>query len=60
MHLGRDAFSGGAIKSETIDAAIKAVEGFRKVLDGFGVSQIRAVATSAIGPAKIEAPTSCQ
>jgi exopolyphosphatase/guanosine-5'-triphosphate,3'-diphosphate pyrophosphatase len=52
VHLGRDAFSGGAIGSETIDAALKAVEGFRKVLDGYGVSQIRAVATSAVREAR--------
>jgi exopolyphosphatase/guanosine-5'-triphosphate,3'-diphosphate pyrophosphatase len=52
VHLGRDAFSGGAIGSETIDAALKAVEGFRKVLDGYGVTQIRAVATSAVREAR--------
>jgi exopolyphosphatase/guanosine-5'-triphosphate,3'-diphosphate pyrophosphatase len=52
VHLGRDAFSGGAIRSETIDAAIKAVAGFRSVLDGYGVTQIRAVATSAVREAR--------
>jgi exopolyphosphatase/guanosine-5'-triphosphate,3'-diphosphate pyrophosphatase len=46
--LGRDTFSTEAIRSQTLDAAINALEGFRRVMDGYGVSQIWAVATSAV------------
>jgi exopolyphosphatase / guanosine-5'-triphosphate,3'-diphosphate pyrophosphatase len=50
--LGRDAFSTGVIRSETVDTAIAAVEGFRTILDGYGPAQIRAVATSAVREAR--------
>jgi exopolyphosphatase/guanosine-5'-triphosphate,3'-diphosphate pyrophosphatase len=50
--LGRDAFSDGAIGSGTVDAALQAVEGFRTILDGYGVTQVRAVATSAVREAR--------
>jgi exopolyphosphatase / guanosine-5'-triphosphate,3'-diphosphate pyrophosphatase len=50
--LGRDAFSGGAIRSQTIDAAIGAVSGFRELMDGYGVTEVRAVATSAVREAR--------
>lgn len=50
--LGRDAFSAGAIGSDTIDAALRAIEGFRAILDGYGVTAIRAVATSAVREAR--------
>jgi exopolyphosphatase/guanosine-5'-triphosphate,3'-diphosphate pyrophosphatase len=50
--LGRDAFSDGAIGSDTIDAALRAIEGFRAILDGYGVTQVRAVATSAVREAR--------
>lgn len=46
--LGRDTFSGGAIRSQTADAALEALEGFREVMDGYGVQRVRAVATSAV------------
>jgi exopolyphosphatase/guanosine-5'-triphosphate,3'-diphosphate pyrophosphatase len=50
--LGRDAFSSGVIQSDTVDAALSALEGFRKIMDGYGVMQIRAVATSAVREAR--------
>jgi exopolyphosphatase/guanosine-5'-triphosphate,3'-diphosphate pyrophosphatase len=50
--LGRDAFSTGVIQAETVDAALEALEGFRAILDGYGVLQIRAVATSAVREAR--------
>ena len=50
--LGRDAFSTGVIQSETVDAALEALEGFRAILDTYGVVQIRAVATSAVREAR--------
>lgn len=50
--LGRDTFSFEAIRSHTLDAAIGALEGFRKVMDGYGVSQVWAVATSAVREAR--------
>lgn len=50
--LGRDAFSSGVIQSDTVDAALSALEGFRKIMDGYGVMQLRAVATSAVREAR--------
>ena len=50
--LGRDTFSHGALRSQTIDTAIAALEGFRELLDGYGVERIRAVATSAVREAR--------
>jgi exopolyphosphatase/guanosine-5'-triphosphate,3'-diphosphate pyrophosphatase len=50
--LGRDTFSHGALRSQTIDAAIGALEGFREVMEGYGVQQVRAVATSAVREAR--------
>src|SRR5918994_677662 len=50
--LGRDTFSGGAIRSQTIDAALNALEGFRAIMDGYGVVHVRAVATSAVREAR--------
>jgi exopolyphosphatase/guanosine-5'-triphosphate,3'-diphosphate pyrophosphatase len=46
--LGRDTFSGGAIRSPTVDAALEALDGFRAIMDSYGVGKIRAVATSAV------------
>ena len=37
--LGRDTFSSGAIRSQTVDAAIAALEGFRQIMDGYGVQR---------------------
>ena len=50
--LGRDTFSGGSIRAQTIDATIAALEGFRHIMDRYGVSQLRAVATSAVREAR--------
>ena len=41
-----------AIRSRTVDAALAALEGFRRVIDGYGVQQVRAVATSAVREAR--------
>ena len=50
--LGRDAFSTGVIKADTVDMALAAVDGFRNVLNTYGTYQIRAVATSAVREAR--------
>lgn len=51
--LGRDTFSSsGAIRSETIDAALAALENFRRIIDGYGITQVHAVATSAVREAR--------
>ena len=52
MLLGRDTFSGGAIRSQTVDAALEALDGFRHIMDGYGVGDVRAVATSAVREAR--------
>jgi len=46
--LGKDAFSKGRIGVASIESALKALEGFRRLMDGHGVSRYRAVATSAV------------
>ncbi len=50
--LGRDTFASSAIRARTADAALAALEGFRRVIDGYGVQQVRAVATSAVREAR--------
>jgi exopolyphosphatase/guanosine-5'-triphosphate,3'-diphosphate pyrophosphatase len=50
--LGRDTFSGGTIRSHTVDAALEALEGFRQLMEGYGVGGVRAVATSAVREAR--------
>src|SRR5262245_29795684 len=50
--LGRDAFSSGVIRSGTIDAALRALDNFRRIIDGYGVTKVRAVATSAAREAR--------
>jgi exopolyphosphatase/guanosine-5'-triphosphate,3'-diphosphate pyrophosphatase len=50
--LGRDTFSGGVIRLQTADATFAALEGFRTIMDGYGVRHIRAVATSAVREAR--------
>jgi len=50
--LGRDSFSSGVLKPKTWEAALSALEGFREIIDGHGVTQIRAVATSAVREAR--------
>jgi exopolyphosphatase/guanosine-5'-triphosphate,3'-diphosphate pyrophosphatase len=46
--LGKDTFSSGRIGARTIDAALKALGGFKRLMDGYGVTTYRAVATSAV------------
>jgi exopolyphosphatase/guanosine-5'-triphosphate,3'-diphosphate pyrophosphatase len=50
--LGRDTFAAGTIRSRTADAAVAALDGFRTMIDGYGVKAIRAVATSAVREAR--------
>ena len=50
--LGRDTFSLGAIRSQTIDAAIAALSGFRQIMKNYGVEEMHAVATSAVREAR--------
>jgi exopolyphosphatase / guanosine-5'-triphosphate,3'-diphosphate pyrophosphatase len=50
--LGRDTFSTGAIRSQTIDVALRALEGFRALGRTYGVTVFRAVATSAVREAR--------
>ena len=52
VRLGRDTFSFGAIRSQTIDAAIAALSGFARMMKEYGVDQVRAVATSAVREAR--------
>jgi exopolyphosphatase/guanosine-5'-triphosphate,3'-diphosphate pyrophosphatase len=46
--LGRETFTHGRIGAATMEAALRALEGFRKIMDGYGVVHYRAVATSAV------------
>jgi exopolyphosphatase/guanosine-5'-triphosphate,3'-diphosphate pyrophosphatase len=50
--LGRDTFSSGVVRAQTIEAAISALDGFRRIMDGYGVQHVRAVATSAVREAR--------
>ena len=50
--LGRDTFSSGVIRSTTIDAALAALDNFRQILASYGVTHVRAVATSAVREAR--------
>jgi exopolyphosphatase/guanosine-5'-triphosphate,3'-diphosphate pyrophosphatase len=46
--LGKETFTHGRLGPATMDAALKALEGFRSIMDGYGVLRYRAVATSAV------------
>jgi exopolyphosphatase/guanosine-5'-triphosphate,3'-diphosphate pyrophosphatase len=46
--LGKDAFTGGRLGATTIEATLRALEGFRRIMDSYGVVRYRAVATSAV------------
>lgn len=46
--IGKDTFTVGKIGQPTVEAALQAVEGFRTIMDTFGVVRYRAVATSAL------------
>jgi exopolyphosphatase/guanosine-5'-triphosphate,3'-diphosphate pyrophosphatase len=46
--LGKDTFTHGRLGAATIEATLKALEGFRRIMDTYGVIRYRAVATSAV------------
>jgi len=46
--LGKDTFSNGRLGAATVEATLKALDGFRRIMDGYGVVQCRAVGTSAV------------
>ncbi len=46
--LGKDAFTSGRLGAATIEATLRALEGFRRIMDAYGVVRYRAVATSAV------------
>jgi exopolyphosphatase / guanosine-5'-triphosphate,3'-diphosphate pyrophosphatase len=46
--LGKDTFTHGRLGAATMDATLKALEGFRRIMDTYGVIRYRAVATSAV------------
>ena len=46
--LGKDTFIHSRLGPATVEAALKALEGFRQIMEGYGVRQYRAVATSAV------------
>jgi exopolyphosphatase/guanosine-5'-triphosphate,3'-diphosphate pyrophosphatase len=50
--IGRDTFSTGVIRAQTIDATTAALDGFRELMEQYGVKQVRAVATSAVREAR--------
>ena len=52
VQIGRDTFTGGNIRPRTADATFAALDGFRKVMDGYGVTEVRAVATSGVREAR--------
>jgi exopolyphosphatase/guanosine-5'-triphosphate,3'-diphosphate pyrophosphatase len=46
--LGKDTFTNGRLGAASIEATLKAMEGFRRIMDTYGVVRYRAVATSAV------------
>jgi exopolyphosphatase / guanosine-5'-triphosphate,3'-diphosphate pyrophosphatase len=48
VSLGKDTFSAGRIGSGAMEAALRALEGFKRLMDEHGASRYRAVATSAV------------
>ena len=50
--LGKDTFTHGRLGAATVEAALKAMEGFRRLMDSYGVARYRAVATSAVREAQ--------
>jgi exopolyphosphatase/guanosine-5'-triphosphate,3'-diphosphate pyrophosphatase len=46
--LGKDTFTHGRIGPATLEATLKALEGFRRIMDTYGVARYRAIATSAV------------
>src|SRR5215210_7200083 len=50
--LGKDTFTHGRLGAATVEATLKAMEGFRRLMDSYGVVRYRAVATSAVREAQ--------
>lgn len=50
--LGKDTFTRGRLDPATIEATLKSLEGFRRIMDQYGVVRYRAVATSAVREAQ--------
>jgi exopolyphosphatase/guanosine-5'-triphosphate,3'-diphosphate pyrophosphatase len=50
--LGKDTFTHGKLGAATIEATLKSLEGFRRIMDTYGVVRYRAVATSAVREAQ--------
>jgi exopolyphosphatase/guanosine-5'-triphosphate,3'-diphosphate pyrophosphatase len=50
--LGMDTFTRGRLEAPTVEATLKAMEGFRRIMDTYGVVRYRAVATSAVREAQ--------
>ncbi len=50
--LGKDTFTHGRLGAATVEATLKALEGFRRIMDSYGVVRYRAVATSAVREAQ--------
>src|ERR1041385_4180215 len=48
VRLGKDAFTTGILREETIQQGLDAFLHFRRVADGYGATKIRAIATSAL------------
>ncbi len=46
--LGKDTFTHGRLGAATVEATLKSLEGFRRIMDTYGVVRYRAVATSAV------------
>src|SRR5213078_1139700 len=46
--LGKDTFTHGRITASTMEAALRVLSGFRRIMNGYGVERCRAVATSAV------------
>jgi exopolyphosphatase/guanosine-5'-triphosphate,3'-diphosphate pyrophosphatase len=46
--LGKDTFSTGKIGAASLESALKALEGFKRLMDDYGVVRYRAIATSAV------------
>ncbi len=46
--IGKDTFTTGRVGQPTVEVALQAIEGFRSIMDTFGVVRYRAVATSAL------------
>jgi exopolyphosphatase/guanosine-5'-triphosphate,3'-diphosphate pyrophosphatase len=46
--LGKDSFGNGRLGAPTVEATLRALEGFRRIMDSYGVVRYRAVATSAV------------